>query len=108
MYKTGKLEITSDVRSKPLGQKRKRGRPAKLPPCLARSPVRDVLPEVIPDQLNSPVSLSPPPTALYHPLRTPVTDLLQNSQSTSKEIISSSKRKAPKQKEKTSKEENLT
>ena len=28
MYKTGILEITSDVRSKPLGQKRKRGRPA--------------------------------------------------------------------------------
>ena len=68
--------------------------------CFARSPVRDVLPEVIPDELNSPVFLSPPPTALYHPLRTPVTDLLQTSQDHSKEIISSSKRKAPKQKEK--------
>ena len=38
MYKTGKLEVTSDVRAKPLGQKRKRGRPANLPLCLARSP----------------------------------------------------------------------
>ena len=42
-YKTGKLEITSDVRSKPLGEKRKRGRPAQLPLCLRRSPAnRDV------------------------------------------------------------------
>ena len=28
MYKTGVMEISSDVRSKPLGQKRKRGRPS--------------------------------------------------------------------------------
>ena len=42
-YKTGKLEITSDVRSKPLGEKLKRGRPAQLPLCLRRSPAnRDV------------------------------------------------------------------
>ena len=100
MYKTGKLEITSDVRSKPLGQKRKRGRPAKLPPCLTRSPVRDVLPEVIPDQLNSPASLSPPPTALYHPLRTPVTYALKNSQDTSNEIISYSKKRLQNKKKK--------
>ena len=30
MFKTGVLEISSDVRSKPLGQKRRRGRPKKL------------------------------------------------------------------------------
>ena len=30
MYKTGKLEITADVRAKPLRQKRKQGRPAKI------------------------------------------------------------------------------
>ena len=45
MYKTGKLEVTADVRAKPLGQKRKRGRPAKIPLCLARSPPnKDTLP----------------------------------------------------------------
>lgn len=38
MFKTEILEIDSDVRSKPLGQKRKRGRPKKLPSCLTRSP----------------------------------------------------------------------
>ena len=46
MFKTNIIEIDSDVRSKPLGQKRKRGRPKKLPSCLARSPeqpVRSVL-----------------------------------------------------------------
>ena len=38
MFKTGVLEITANVRSKPLGQKRKHGRPKKLPACLVRSP----------------------------------------------------------------------
>ena len=38
MYKTGKLDVSSDVRSKPLEKKRKRGRPAQLPLCLSRSP----------------------------------------------------------------------
>ena len=39
-YKLGLLEVTADVRSKPLGQKRKRGRPqmAKAGHCLVRSP----------------------------------------------------------------------
>ena len=37
LYKTGIMEITSDVRSKPLGQKRKRGRPKKIPHCLQKS-----------------------------------------------------------------------
>ena len=46
LYFTGALEATSDVRSVPLGAKRKRGRPKKLPNCLARSPVRpDAEPE---------------------------------------------------------------
>ena len=38
MFKMKILQIDSDVRSKPLGQKRKRGWPKKLPLCLARSP----------------------------------------------------------------------
>ena len=37
---TGKLEATSDVRSVPLGQKRRKGRPKKLPNCLQKSPTR--------------------------------------------------------------------
>ena len=40
MYKCDVLEISSDVRSKPLGQKRRRGRPKKLPFCLVNSPDR--------------------------------------------------------------------
>ena len=43
MYKTGVLEVSSDVKSKPLGQKRKRGRPKKLPACLTRSPEPQVV-----------------------------------------------------------------
>ena len=38
MYKTELLEVSSEVHSKLLGQKRKRGRPKKLPACLTRSP----------------------------------------------------------------------
>ena len=38
MYKTELLEVSSEVRSKPLRQKRKRGRPKKLPACLTKSP----------------------------------------------------------------------
>ena len=38
MYKTCDLTVTEDVRSKPLGQKRRRGRPKKLPHCLVNSP----------------------------------------------------------------------
>ena len=37
LYKTGIIEITSDVLSKPLGQKRKRGRSKKIPHCLQKS-----------------------------------------------------------------------
>ena len=81
MYKTGVLEITSDVRSKPLGQKRKRGRPAKLPFCLVRSPpnrdtARDTTAPVNVENVD-PVELSPPdihvPSAVYQPPATPVT-----------------------------------
>ena len=39
-YRQGYLEVTDDVRSVPLGVKRKRGRPKKLGPCLAKSPAR--------------------------------------------------------------------
>ena len=42
MYKCNILDIDSEVRSKPIGQKRKRGRPKKLPACLANSPERPV------------------------------------------------------------------
>ena len=42
MFKTDILEIDSDVRSKPLGQKGKRGSPKKLPSCLALSPEQPV------------------------------------------------------------------
>ena len=38
MYKKGTLDVTSEVRSVPINQKRKRGRPKKLPYCLSRSP----------------------------------------------------------------------
>ena len=38
LYKTEKLEISSDVRSKEIGKKRKRGRPKKFPACLSHSP----------------------------------------------------------------------
>ena len=37
-YIQGNIEVTSEVRSVPLGQKRKRGRPKKMPNCLTRSP----------------------------------------------------------------------
>ena len=38
LYKTGTIKVDHDVRSKPLGVKRKRGRPKKLPSCLTRNP----------------------------------------------------------------------
>ena len=53
MYKCGPLEVTSDVRSKPLGQKRQRGRPKKMPHCLTHSP--------------EPRTVGPIPKALYLP-----------------------------------------
>ena len=40
LYIQGNLEVTSEVRSVPLGQKRKRGRPKKLPSCLTKSPIQ--------------------------------------------------------------------
>ena len=51
LYKTELLEVTSDVRSKPLGVKRKRGRPKKLPQCLMKS--------------LEPRTTGPIPTAVY-------------------------------------------
>ena len=38
-YKTGSLEATPDVRSVPLGAKRRKGRPKKIPNCLVKSPI---------------------------------------------------------------------
>ena len=40
LFKSCFLEATPDVRSVPLGQKRRKGRPKKLPNCLVNSPVR--------------------------------------------------------------------
>ena len=40
LYKSGHLEVDPLVRSVPLGEKRKRGRPKKIPNCLVRSPVK--------------------------------------------------------------------
>ena len=54
MFKTEILQIDSDVRSKPLGQKRKRGRPKKLPVCLARSPEQHARSVVTPISSPSP------------------------------------------------------
>ena len=52
MYLTRKLEAGSDVRSVPLGDKRKRGRPKKLPSnCLEKSP-EAVRTEVADETLN--------------------------------------------------------
>ena len=44
MFKTGALEVTSEIRSVPLGEKRKRGRPKKMPHCLSKSPPMSSLP----------------------------------------------------------------
>ena len=71
MYKTEILEVTSDVRSKPLEKKRKRGRPAQLPLCLVRSPPnrdsssRDLDTEIVTDDTQ--LELSPVPSAVYQP-----------------------------------------
>ena len=65
MYKCGTLEITSDVRSKPLGQKRRRGRPKKMPHCLTHSP--------------EPRTVGPVPRALYLP--SPNSSILEVSDS---------------------------
>jgi hypothetical protein len=52
MFKTGSLDVTSEIRSVPLGEKRKKGRPKKIQHCLSRSPpvpnraVTDTLTEV--------------------------------------------------------------
>ena len=43
LYRDGIIEPTSDVRAVPLGGKRRKGRPKKLPSnCLAKSPVQPV------------------------------------------------------------------
>ena len=40
------MDVTPEVRSIPLGEKRKKGRPKKLPNCLVRSPIRGPVAEV--------------------------------------------------------------
>ena len=76
MYKCNILDIDSEVRSKPIGQKRKRGRPKKLPACLANSPERTYP--------------GPIPRAAYH-LPSPDTSInLSDSSIGSQPIMSSS------------------
>ena len=41
LYVNGQLEATSDVRSVPLGEKRRKGRPKKIPHSLQMSPARN-------------------------------------------------------------------
>ena len=58
-YKSEKLQATADVRSVPLGEKRRKGRPKKIPNALVRSPVRvpnqtsptDIVPLLADDEL---------------------------------------------------------
>ena len=91
MYKTGKLEVTSDVRSKPLEQKRKRGRPANLTLCLSRSPPnRDTVGETIatlPEDISQ-VELSPEtssaPASVFQPLSTPMATTATQAKSANK------------------------
>ena len=65
-FREGKLEVTSQVRSVPLGQKRKRGRPKALGNCLlqsppnARVPLSAMVPEVDAPSLPTPTSLPAP------------------------------------------------
>ena len=49
MYKEGHLEQTSDVRSVPLGAKRRKGRPKQMPNCLAKSPIQQRTVSIIED-----------------------------------------------------------
>ena len=55
MYKTKILTETEDVRSKPLGQKRKPGRPKKLPHCLTSSPAPALPSPAVPTEAAAPV-----------------------------------------------------
>ena len=43
MFKTGSLEVTSEIRSVPLGEKKKKGRPKKIQHCLSKSPPMSTL-----------------------------------------------------------------
>ena len=68
LYKSEYLTVESDVRSVPLGEKRKRGRPKKLNNCLVRSPIRNVdqesVTEILVDEsevLAVPATASPSP-----------------------------------------------
>lgn len=45
-YWSGRLKATPEVRSIPLGEKRKKGRPKKIPNCLVRSPPRAPAPDL--------------------------------------------------------------
>lgn len=76
-FKTGKLEATPDVRSVPLGEKRKKGRPKKLPNSLVKSPVQAPSdaspPEPVDLQDECPPSDASPPEPLHlQPERTDI------------------------------------
>ena len=55
LFKAGVLEDSPDVRSVPLGAKRRRGRPKRLPNCLAMSPVSAQEVEVEEEVIENPV-----------------------------------------------------
>ena len=68
-YMEGIMEVTSQERAVPLGQKRKRGRPKNLGNCLMKSP--PVLRVTVGDEniaVTSPPSMSMSPPSLTTPL----------------------------------------
>ena len=71
MFKTGVLDILADVRSKPLGQKRRRGRPKKLPACLAKSPEPQITGTTATARYHNPTLLQMFPFYLFHHLPHP-------------------------------------
>ena len=66
-YREGILEVTSQERAVPLGQKRKRGRPKALGNCLMKSPPLTRAPACPP----SPPSCPDSPPAIVLPLASP-------------------------------------
>ena len=60
-YRQGFLEVTPEVRSVPLGVKRKRGRPKKVGHCLNRSPQGSLAPDMLEPASAESTSAEPAP-----------------------------------------------
>ena len=75
-YKEGHLEITSQVRAVPLGQKRKRERPKPLGNCLLKSTPQS---RTVPTRLKSPPCS--PPTSSFPVLPQPASARLTTRKS---------------------------